>query len=79
MTKSYIFSVLHDAADMDTRGLANKSQFNPMQVQYLLVDIVALFSRTTDLFRKTNKSVYFGTTSLKAIRVHKTFRASPKS
>lgn len=70
MTESYIFSVLHDVADMGARGLANKSQFNPMQVQYLPVDIVALFSGTTDLL---NESVYFDTTSLKAVRVHKTF------
>lgn len=73
MTESYIFSVLHDVADMGARGLANKSQFNPMQVQYLPVDIVALFSGTTDLLRETNESVYFDTTSLKAVRVHKTF------
>ena len=37
---------------MGLSGLANKSQFNTMQVQYLSVDIVALFSRTTDLARK---------------------------
>ena len=41
---------------MGLRGLVNKSQFNTMQVQYLSVDIVALFSRTTDLARLKKKT-----------------------
>ena len=36
---------------MGLRRLVNMSQFNTMQVQYLSVDIVTLFSRTTDLAR----------------------------